>query len=124
MKKCAKHNQTLCWCCANAVPDRAGKRGCSWSRSGIPVTGWEAERKDIKVSDGIRTRLAESYVVTNCPQYVQDTRWVADQVKTYGKQLGSYNVCQILLAAALDTEVSEAAFGGLLALARRKGKRT
>lgn len=25
------YSQTLCWSCANAVPDKSGKRGCAWT---------------------------------------------------------------------------------------------
>lgn len=40
---------TICWACANAVPDADGERGCSWSREGKPVEGWVAERRDIRI---------------------------------------------------------------------------
>lgn len=52
---------TLCWTCINAVPDAAGKRGCSWSRENKPVRGWQAQP------------TAGSYVVRSCPAYQPDT---------------------------------------------------
>lgn len=43
--------ENLCWSCGNAV------NGCSWSRSFVPVDGWEAEE------DGT------SYKIRNCPRF-------------------------------------------------------
>lgn len=64
---------TICWACANAVPDEEGTRGCPWSREGKPVEGWTAERRDILVQPtrpgGEKKRL-ESYCVITCPAFV------------------------------------------------------
>lgn len=55
--------ETLCWTCANAVPD--GERGCSWSIDLIPVSGWTAEKRG--------NREFDTYRVKACPLYVKDT---------------------------------------------------
>ena len=66
------HNQTtsksLCWFCKNAVPDV--KRGCSWSRSLEPVSGWDAIPSK---------HLAGSYRVRSCPEFVSDNEDPAQQ---------------------------------------------
>ena len=64
---------TICWACANAVPDEEGTRGCSWSREGKPVEGWVAERRDIRIQPkrpGEERRAVESYQVITCPAFV------------------------------------------------------
>lgn len=64
---------TICWACANAVPDAEGERGCPWSREGKPVEGWTAERRDILVQDtspGGEKKRIESYQVITCPEFV------------------------------------------------------
>ena len=64
---------TICWACANAVPDADGERGCSWSREGKPVEGWAAARLDILVQPtrpGGERKPVESYQVITCPEFV------------------------------------------------------
>lgn len=64
---------TICWACANAVPDEEGTRGCSWSREGKPVEGWVAARRDILVQatrPGGGKKPVESYQVITCPAFV------------------------------------------------------
>ena len=64
---------TICWACANAVPDADGERGCSWSREGKPVEGWVTERRDIRIQPkrpGEERRGVESYQVITCPESV------------------------------------------------------
>lgn len=71
--------QTLCWCCANAVPSPETGAGCSWSRrEHTPVPGWVAERRDIpryytlRRSGGVTYTSAgmeESYRVISCPEF-------------------------------------------------------
>lgn len=64
---------TICWACANAVPDEESTRGCPWSREGKPVEGWVAERRDILVqatSPGGEKKRIESYCVITCPAFV------------------------------------------------------
>lgn len=117
-----KHNQTLCWRCANAVPDREGECGCTWSRSGVPVSGWEAVRRDIRLGVLAEGRKSESYRVVKCPRFVPDLQSRAEKLAGYRKRLGVLNVCRVLLEAALDTAVSEADFRGLLALVEREEK--
>lgn len=58
--------QSLCWSCANAVPDKSGKRGCAWSRSFKPVKGWDADETRL-YSD----KPTQSYHVRQCPEFVR-----------------------------------------------------
>lgn len=58
--------QSLCWSCANAVPDKYGKRGCAWSRSFKPVKGWDADETRL-YSD----KPTQSYHVRQCPEFVR-----------------------------------------------------
>ena len=55
---------TICWTCANAVPD--GKHGCSWSRDLLPVKGWTAKKR--------RNAEFTTYKITACPEYVRETQ--------------------------------------------------
>lgn len=65
---CTKN--TLCWSCQHAVPNYDGTRGCSWSREGKPVEGWDADPTVIR---GYRyTDDARSYHVKACPQFLED----------------------------------------------------
>lgn len=57
-------NLTLCWFCKNAVPNKEGTVGCSWSREFKPVKGWKARK--CKNSNG------DSYRVYECPELVRD----------------------------------------------------
>lgn len=80
MRKKNAYPQTLCWRCANAVPDRAGERGFTWSRAGIPVAGWEAVRRDLRLgrlSDGVKL---ESYRVQKCPCFAPDEQSKAEKL--------------------------------------------
>ena len=55
--------ETLCWNCSNAYGQ------CSWSKDFTPVEGWNAERKDVKVTvQGYVT----SYIVFECPLFEGD----------------------------------------------------
>ena len=60
------YSQTLCWSCANAVPDKSGKRGCAWSRDFKPVKGWDADETRL-YSD----KPTQSYHVRSCPEFVR-----------------------------------------------------
>ena len=60
------YTQTLCWSCANAVPDKYGKRGCAWSRHFKPVKGWDADETRL-YSD----KPTQSYHVRQCPEFVR-----------------------------------------------------
>lgn len=69
--KCREQEQaakqgSLCWSCINAVPSADGKRGCSWSRNGEPVEGWDAKMQRVKVNRG---SSVVSYHVKSCPKY-------------------------------------------------------
>lgn len=58
-----RKRMTLCWKCRNAT-----NSGCSWSRSLTPVEGWTA------IEDHLCTNYRDntSYLVTDCPQFIQD----------------------------------------------------
>lgn len=59
--------ESLCWCCKNAVPDKEGTRGCSWSLNKQPVKGWKVEASsEYHMADG---RVAISYKVSRCPKF-------------------------------------------------------
>ena len=47
-EKCDAEGGTLCWRCANAVPNADGSRGCPWSIDLKPVEGWDAIEKHRK----------------------------------------------------------------------------
>lgn len=64
------YTQTLCWSCANAVPDKYGKRGCAWSRRFEPVKGWDAQETRLYAGDGSK-RFQKSYCVRQCPEFVR-----------------------------------------------------
>lgn len=57
---------TICWQCENAVPDRDGTKGCSWSRDFIPVEGWTAKRRLLLIQHNGATT---SYTVLKCPLF-------------------------------------------------------
>lgn len=54
-------NTQLCWRCKNACG------GCSWSKSFIPVEGWDADPVVIKDSEGD----IDSYKIKRCPQFIK-----------------------------------------------------
>lgn len=54
---------TLCWQCANAVPDE--QNGCDWSRHLMPVVGWTVQES--------RGRQP-SYRVIACPEFKSEVR--------------------------------------------------
>ena len=59
---------TICWDCRNAVPGE--DRGCSWSKKGKPVPGWDAQRRDVMSYDRHGSTYVESYVVRACPEFI------------------------------------------------------
>lgn len=61
-KGCFSPAATICWACANAVPD--GKRGCPWSKDLEPVPGWVAKKKT--------GREFDTWKVIECPLFVAD----------------------------------------------------
>ena len=67
---------TLCWKCKNAVPDRDGEGGCSWSRKFHPVDGWIATpTKVTRIYKGEQEKIRkgpaymESFLVHYCPEF-------------------------------------------------------
>lgn len=56
------HSQP-CWDCVNACG------GCTWSRDGKPVPGWEAEQTSILRYAGSQARRTESYKINFCPEF-------------------------------------------------------
>lgn len=59
----ATYQQQLCWDCASACG------GCSWSREGKPVPGWEAEQTSILCCTGRQAVRTESYKINFCPEF-------------------------------------------------------
>ena len=57
----SEQSNTICWECVNACGD------CSWSESGIPVKGWEAEESSRQSS------LGTIYIVKACPMFERST---------------------------------------------------
>lgn len=76
MNRNQNHPATLCWRCENAVPDRAGLRGCTWSRRREPVPGWDAEQTWVHFARGIKNKNmpdgSVSYYVKACPEFIAD----------------------------------------------------
>ena len=67
------YKQTICWECANAVPNIDGTRGCSWSRDFEPVEGWDAEQTEVMRGYLQNSHLAcVSYLVKRCPLFKED----------------------------------------------------
>lgn len=63
---------SLCWSCANSVPNREDTRGCSWSREFKPVEGWEAEECVTVIDRQNGTSYVRtSFTVKNCPEFVE-----------------------------------------------------
>lgn len=67
-------NSTLCWRCVRAVPGAGGKTGCSWSREFAPVEGWWAEPKEVYDSERRGKRVAYSYNVILCPEFIEEKK--------------------------------------------------
>lgn len=65
-----RKQMTLCWQCANSVPDKSGKRGCAWSRRFEPVKGWDAQETRLYGGDSSK-RFQKSYCVRQCPEFVR-----------------------------------------------------
>lgn len=59
--------KTLCWKCANAVPDARG-HGCEWTVNYKPVPGWDASPTKLKNYK----EIDESYLVERCPRFEPD----------------------------------------------------
>ena len=66
--------KSLCWDCANAVPN--SHHGCPWSRDFEPVEGWTAEYDDIK----------DSYKIFDCPLFVPDSEYKTDMTKGISRE--------------------------------------
>lgn len=70
-----KKKHTLCWDCANSVPNPETGKGCRWSVLYKPVDGWEAQetviisRPDRTVGD---CRI-KSFKVISCPEFDRDS---------------------------------------------------
>ena len=60
-------NQTICWDCANATG------GCSWVDHFIPVDGWQAVPKKMKLHNKLDGRSETgSFIVSECPEFIRD----------------------------------------------------
>ena len=70
---------TLCLSCNNAC----GR--CAWSAFGIPVDGWAATETSVKGDRGpSRTKMIQSYIVSECPQFKPDEPLRAERVTDEG----------------------------------------
>lgn len=60
---------TLCWRC-----QRPGTNTCSWdeSRGTVPVEGWTAEVRPLRMQIGRVPIMKTSYHVIACPLYIPD----------------------------------------------------
>ena len=71
----SEYKASICWECENAVPNKEGTKGCSWSEEFIPVEGWEAKPAVIrsmwisKITNQPVPRRVRSYCVTSCPEF-------------------------------------------------------
>lgn len=61
------HKTQLCWTCSRACG------GCSWSADFTPVKGWTAKKNTVRVEKGIYSHEYDSYHITECPLYKDDT---------------------------------------------------
>lgn len=59
---------TICWGCKRAVC------GCSWSKSYIPVFGWNAIKTQIEIKNNGVRKYIDSYKVIKCPLFELDGR--------------------------------------------------
>ena len=62
MAKQGVYSQTLCWDCANAVPN--GENGCPWSRGFNEVEGWLVSVDKFHENAGV--------TVVSCPLFKRD----------------------------------------------------
>lgn len=76
-------SDSLCWRCS-----RSTDSSCSWSRSFVPVDGWDAEPTE-RYSEVYKT----SYNVHSCPKFKEyDTRPLKD--------IGTEKLCDAVMARA------------------------
>ena len=68
-----RKDSSICWDCRNSVPDKAGPKGCPWSRNFEPVEGWKATETVLKLKYGdnghYRKGEIGSYIVHECPLF-------------------------------------------------------
>lgn len=89
----------LCWNCKNAVP--SASTGCSWSRSFVPVDGWDAEETVLyQVANGRSTEV-RSFHIMYCPEFEDDRRENENEVNcgrcvsfTQGEKHKEVGYCQ------------------------------
>ncbi len=67
-----KRKSSICLDCKNSV----GK--CCWSRHLLPVEGWKAEKRKVRSSVGV----AETYCVSECPQFERESERKANPVSS------------------------------------------
>lgn len=67
--------ETLCWYCANSVPNPNTGKGCSWSKEFKPVEGWNAEETLVisRPDNGEGECAIQSYIVRGCPCFDRDS---------------------------------------------------
>ena len=63
-------SHTLCWRCANSVPNNLTGTGCPWSIFFRPIEGWKAEYHPARMVG--KNIVKETYTVIECPMFVED----------------------------------------------------
>jgi hypothetical protein len=61
--------ESLCWTCANSVPNHEEGRGCSWSINFQPVDGWTATPTKLRAARN--GPPVDSFCVMACPKFMR-----------------------------------------------------
>lgn len=87
MSNITKTRSSLCWRCRKST-----NSGCSWSASLTPVKGWKAE-EDL-LSTNMKDKV--SYMVIECPEFLDDNAMRCEVCKFYETQDRSllYGYCR------------------------------
>lgn len=65
-------NYSICWECANSVPNPYTGRGCPWSKHFKPVDGWDATETTLYAAKSYCSKSCQkSYCVRSCPLFVR-----------------------------------------------------
>lgn len=90
----AGKQDTICWGCANAVPNDKG-RGCEWSKCKKPVDGWTAVPTMVagaRLPDDTFQQIP-SFRVDACPKFVSDVDQYAKPIR--GKLKRGIDPCSL-----------------------------
>ena len=85
-----KDSRQPCWHCAKYID------GCSWSREGKPVDGWDAVRtyahQQVCLNgEKMNIKLPFSYMIKHCPEYeLEKTRCYPGTMVPLGIEIDSY----------------------------------